>query len=109
LYDMMNIESTGYERIIRATAIKSRLKAINGVVDVYLEEFQKQNYIQRLAPVSSSYFFEYVNDSPSIDEVESSDDFGPYYQASYNEVPFLFNEDTDLVFSFESANQYEVL
>jgi hypothetical protein len=109
LFDMLKLESTGYEKIVRSTAIKSRLKKINGVVDIYIESFQKQVFYQQLAPVSSSNFFEYVNDNPSIDNVETSDNFGQYYQAGYNEVIFVLDEDTDIVLNFESASQYEVL
>lgn len=104
-----SINNTGYERIIRSTTVKSKLKRLNGVVDIYISEFKRQKFIQRLAPVNSNYFFNYTSNNPSIDNVETEDDFGQYYEASFNEVIFILDSSTDVVFEFEQAEKLEVL
>ena len=79
------------------------------VVDVHIQEFKKQEYIQRLAPVNSTKYFEYITDTPSIDNVETEDDFGQYYEANFNEVIFVLDPTTDIIFQFEQADKLEVL
>ena len=106
MYELYQLNNTGYGNLVRLNTIISKIKEVSGVFDVTVNWFKIKRFNQMVDVVSTPYYFKFIDDEPEYIDVEDSDTGLPEnYQADYNEVVFMLDTDNDLSLNFVSVDQ----